>query len=84
MSEEEIEKEIQHQMSFLDERPSGLLYMPNRCYVKLANLIGIDYNSLNKTQKVIFKEYCFSDKIRPDLDLSRFGINKIYGEKGTK
>lgn len=76
MTNNEIEIEIEKQMEFLDERPSGLLFMPNRCYVKLANLIGIDYNSLTKNQKGIFKDYCFSNKIRPDLDLSRFGIIK--------
>jgi hypothetical protein len=77
MTEDEINNEIQNQLNFLSERPSGLLYLPNRCYIKIAKLIDVDYNSLNKTQKQIFKEYCFSNRVYFGLDLTRFGINKI-------
>jgi hypothetical protein len=56
----------------IDERPSGLLYIPATYSKKVAELLGGDYDGLSKTGKVIFKDDLTSERIFPENGFDKY------------
>jgi hypothetical protein len=71
-----IQEQIDHHLSFIQESPYGRLSLPTFRYKKIAELLKIDYDSLDKAKKNIFKSYCFERRIFAESDFTRFGILK--------
>jgi len=79
----DIQNKINHHLSFINESPYGRLSLATFRYKKIAELLEIDYDALDKTKKNIFKSYCFEQRIFADSDFSRFGINKTLFKNKT-
>jgi hypothetical protein len=56
----EIQRQINHHLEFIDESSYGRLRLPTFRYKKIAELLNIDFDSLDKIQKTIFKSHCLS------------------------
>ena len=69
---------IEHHLSFVDEHASGRLFLATFRYKKIAEIIGYDFDRMDKTQKTIFKSLCLDNAIFEDTDLTRYGIKKKY------
>ena len=72
----DTQSKIDYHLRFINESPYGRLSLPTFRYRKIAELLNIDFDSLDKSKKQIFKSYCFEKRIFAESDFSRFGINK--------
>jgi hypothetical protein len=71
-----MKNSIEHHLSFINERASGRFFLATFRYKKIAEIIGYDFEKMDKTQKMIFKSLCLDESVFENMNLERYGIFK--------